>query len=194
MLPSFITEAERFATMEGNVGRKVTRHLEQLFEHGVFACSFDCVDARDRVDDALFAIRMETCKGIQKEYAGAGFSICTQTNSIGQVKVVIIPLTVPETLRAKQDQLALFARIMRGFVVFAAFTSREVLDKLRREHFEHEPFSTNDVQYTYLTELVDGNYENLARTAGNVLTLASALNPVVTDVMREYVAKDLKAA
>lgn len=194
MLPSFITEAERFATMEGNVGRKVTRHLEQLFEHGVFACSFDCMDARDRVDDALFAIRMEQCKQHQKEYAGAGFSICTQTNAIGQVKVVVIPLTVPETLRAKQEQLAVFARVMRGFVVFAGFTSREVLDKLRLEHFEREPFSTNDIQYTYLNELVDGKYDNLTKTAGNVLALASALNPVVTDVMREHAAKELEAA
>lgn len=194
MLPDFITEAERFAALEGNVGRKVTRHLEQLFEYGQFACMFDCHAAEDVVDKALFALRMQKAKEAQKEYAGAGFSICTQTDAIGQVKVVVIPLTVPETLRAKQEQLAVFARIMRGFVVFAAFTDRTVLDKLRREHFEYEEFKEGNIHYTYLTELVEGNYTNLERTAGNVLTLAIALNPVVDDRLREIRTADCMAA
>lgn len=195
MLPSFITEAERFASLEGNVGRKVTRHLEQLFEFGQFACTFDSVAAIDLVDDALFVMRLQKCKEAQKEYAGDGFAISVQPQKLtGQVNVVIIPLKTPETLREKQGQLAVFARIMRGFVVYAAFTDREVLDKMRREHFERETFNANDIHYTYLQELVDGNFENLERTAGNVVTLASALNPKVDVAMRAAFAADREAA
>jgi hypothetical protein len=195
MLPSFITEAERFASLEGNVGRKVTRHLEQLFEHGIFACTFDCPSATDLVDDALFVIRMQKCMELQKEYAGTGFSICVQTQELpSQVKVVVIPLTTPSTLREKQELLAAFARVMRGFVVVAAFTSREVLDKARLEHFERESFDSDNLHYKYLSELVEGNYTNLSRTAGNVVTLAIALNPTVDDRMRELYAADRIAA
>lgn len=197
MLPDFITETERFATLEGNVGRKVTRYIDQLFEYGVFAASFDCLAGNDLVDFALFVQRLQKCKEALSEDVAADFSICIQSTIFHSgAKVVVIPLKVPECMgmRDKQALLANFAYIMRRFVAFAMFSDRECLDKCRREQLGDRAFALDDVQYTYLTELVSGNYTHLEHTGMNFMSLAIALNPSVDDELRLSLARDSLAA
>lgn len=197
MLPDFITETERFATLEGNVGRKVTRYIDQLFEYGVFAVSFDCLAGNDLVDFALFVQRLQKCKEALSADVAADFSICVQSTIFRSgVKIVVIPLKAPECMgmRDKQALLANFAYIMRRFVAFAMFTDRECLDKCRLEQLEGRAFAVHDVQYTYLTELVNGDYTHLGQTGMNFLSLAIALNPSVDDELRIALARDSLAA
>lgn len=197
MLPDFITETERFAALEGNVGRKVTRYMDQLFEFGQFQASFDCLAGNDLVDFALFIQRLQKCKETLSETAAADFSICVHSTVFHSgAKVVVIPLKAPESMgmRDKQALLANFAYIMRRFVAFAMCTDRECLDKGRREQLEDRAFALGDVQYTYLAELVSGNYTHLEHIGMNFMSLAIALNPSVDDELRLALARDPIAA
>lgn len=191
MLPDFITESERFSTLEGNVGRKVTRYMDQLFEHGMFASTFECLAGADLVDFALFLLRLQKCKENLADDVAAKFSICIRATEVHSVvKVVIIPLKEYEGMRDKQALLADFASIMRRFVTYAMMTDRACLDKLRVEQLEKRAFTSDHVQYSYLAELANSDYTHLEHTAGNFVTLAAALNPAVAVEFRACLARD----
>ena len=191
MLPDFITDSERFSTLEGNVGRKVTRYMDQLFEYGMFASTFGCLAGADLVDFALFLLRLQKCKENLPDDVAAKFSICVRATDVHSVvKVVIIPLKAYAGMRDKQALLADFAYIMRRFVTYAIMTDRTCLDKLRVEQLEERAFTSDHVQYSYLAELVNSDYTHLEHTAGNFVTLAIALNPTVDDEFRAALARD----
>lgn len=191
MLLEFITDAERFAALEGNIGRKITRFITQVFRNNRFQHDFDCKAAQDQADRALFIMRMQNCKESMSPKLLAQFSMAVQCTDVeGVARVVVIPLNIPETMRERQELLASFACIMRRFIACATFADRQCLDKMRREYLEDHAFDVNDVQYTYLAELAKGDFTHLNHTGMNFMSLAIALNPTVEDKFREELARD----
>lgn len=193
MLPRFITESSRIAGLNGNVGRKVSRQLEQLFPEGVFAVTFDCPAAEDLADRALFMVRMQQAvfHAQRRSEKNRYFDISVRTTPTpGNALVEVTPRRIPGTMRERQQLLADFADMMGIVVVTAMMTDTDCLQRVRREQLEDLAFDLENDQYVYLAELAAGNYKNLTAVGMNFMTLAIALNPAVEEQFQAEIRRE----